>query len=182
MADGVPAALDLVESFLNSVDDETGADDMADAASYRRWLGEHDQPDEPDGPDAEAGRALAREVRDELRAEVATHHDGGGRDRARLSALAARVGLAARFGPDGAVTLAPAGAGGTAVLLGRVLAAVTLAAHDGSWRRLKICPADDCHWVYYDLSRNGSRRWCSMSGCGNRNKTRAYRSRANTTQ
>jgi predicted RNA-binding Zn ribbon-like protein len=62
--------------------------------------------------------------------------------------------------------------------LGEVLAAVALAAHDGSWRRLKICPAGDCRVVYYDLSRNASRRWCSMEVCGNRNKTRAYRQRS----
>jgi predicted RNA-binding Zn ribbon-like protein len=54
---------------------------------------------------------------------------------------------------------------------------VALAAHDGSWRRMKICPADDCRWVYYDASRNSSRRWCSMKVCGNRNKTRSYRQR-----
>ncbi|OOR21723.1 CGNR zinc finger domain-containing protein [Bacillus cereus] len=28
------------------------------------------------------------------------------------------------------------------------------------WKRLKACP--DCKWVFYDNSRNGSKRWCGM--------------------
>jgi predicted RNA-binding Zn ribbon-like protein len=47
----------------------------------------------------------------------------------------------------------------------------------GTWDRLKVCPDDDCAWVFYDESRNRSRRWCSMNACGNRHKVRAYRDR-----
>ncbi len=32
--------------------------------------------------------------------------------------------------------------------------------------RIKICP--NCHWLYFDGSRNRSRRWCDMRVCGNR--------------
>ena len=33
----------------------------------------------------------------------------------------------------------------------------------GDLRRVKECPgADDCGWLFYDTSRNGARRWCSM--------------------
>ena len=39
--------------------------------------------------------------------------------------------------------------------------------------RVKECPgADDCGWLFYDTSKNGSRRWCSMEGCGSRLKMR----------
>jgi predicted RNA-binding Zn ribbon-like protein len=31
--------------------------------------------------------------------------------------------------------------------------------------------------AFYDRSKNSSRTWCSMSSCGNRAKTRAYRGR-----
>jgi predicted RNA-binding Zn ribbon-like protein len=48
---------------------------------------------------------------------------------------------------------------------------------DGSWERLKGCPRDVCHWVFYDRSRNRSSTWCAMSVCGNRTNTRAYRRR-----
>ncbi|BCJ32910.1 hypothetical protein Athai_04130 [Actinocatenispora thailandica] len=175
MAD-VPAPLTLVESFLNSIDVESGLDDLRDLATFRRWLADHDRP----APADEADLDLARRLRAELRAETATHHDppeqAGHRSRDALDALSVRIPLAVRFAPDGAAVPAPAGTGVTAVL-GEVLAAVALAAHDGSWRRMKICPADDCRWVYYDASRNSSRRWCSMRVCGNRNKTRTYRQR-----
>ena len=44
---------------------------------------------------------------------------------------------------------------------------------DGTWSRLKACREDDCHWAFYDRSRNRSGQWCVMAVCGNRNKARA---------
>jgi predicted RNA-binding Zn ribbon-like protein len=44
--------------------------------------------------------------------------------------------------------------------------------------RLRRCSADDCRLVFFDESRAGSRRWCSMQKCGNRAKVRAHRARA----
>ena len=176
MVRDVPAPLALVESFLNSVDVESGTDDLRDVATFRQWLVDHDQASAA----SEADLDLARSLRTELRAETLGHHDppdeAGPRDRTALDTITARIPLSVRFGPEGAARPAPAGSGVTAVL-GEVLAAVALAAHDGSWRRMKTCPADDCLVVYYDASRNSSRRWCSMRVCGNRNKTRTYRQR-----
>ena len=41
--------------------------------------------------------------------------------------------------------------------------------------RLRECPGlDGCGWLFYDTSKNGSRRWCSMQGCGNRAKARRH--------
>lgn len=31
--------------------------------------------------------------------------------------------------------------------------------------RLKECP--NCGWLFYDSTKNGNRRWCSMKSCGN---------------
>ncbi|WIB37118.1 CGNR zinc finger domain-containing protein [Curtobacterium sp. MCJR17_043] len=31
--------------------------------------------------------------------------------------------------------------------------------------------------MFYDSSRGGTRRWCSMQRCGNRAKVRAHRAR-----
>lgn len=47
--------------------------------------------------------------------------------------------------------------------------------HDQS--RIKICDNPDCGWVFYDTSRNKSRRWCSESSCGNLMKVRRFRER-----
>lgn len=40
--------------------------------------------------------------------------------------------------------------------------------------RVQRCASDRCDWLFIDTSRNHSRRWCSMSGCGNRAKARRH--------
>lgn len=47
----------------------------------------------------------------------------------------------------------------------------------GRLDRLRDCEADDCTGVFVDLSKNGSKRFCSTR-CGNRMAVRAYRARA----
>ncbi|WP_309570113.1 CGNR zinc finger domain-containing protein [Deinococcus sp.] len=41
--------------------------------------------------------------------------------------------------------------------------------------RLRKCENPDCDLLFYDESRNGTRRWCSMQGCGNADKQARYR-------
>jgi predicted RNA-binding Zn ribbon-like protein len=43
--------------------------------------------------------------------------------------------------------------------------------------RVKTCGAADCGWLFLDISRNKSRRWCSMDDCGNRAKARRHYAR-----
>ncbi|MEM7345238.1 MAG: CGNR zinc finger domain-containing protein [Chloroflexota bacterium] len=43
--------------------------------------------------------------------------------------------------------------------------------------RLKQCGNPDCIRYFYDSTKNRSRRWCSMEGCGNRMKVAAYYAR-----
>jgi predicted RNA-binding Zn ribbon-like protein len=38
--------------------------------------------------------------------------------------------------------------------------------------RLRRCDGWDCGWLFLDTSRSGRRRWCSMDGCGSRDKMR----------
>lgn len=40
--------------------------------------------------------------------------------------------------------------------------------------RVSQCGGDDCAWLFLDLSRNHSRRWCDMNDCGNRAKARRH--------
>jgi AcrR family transcriptional regulator len=47
----------------------------------------------------------------------------------------------------------------------------------GEWPRLKVCASPECRWAFLDTTRNRSRRWCAMGGCGNRAKNRAWRER-----
>jgi predicted RNA-binding Zn ribbon-like protein len=41
--------------------------------------------------------------------------------------------------------------------------------------RVRMCESPDgCGWLFYDETRNGTRRWCSMKDCGNRAKARRH--------
>jgi predicted RNA-binding Zn ribbon-like protein len=57
---------------------------------------------------------------------------------------------------------------------GLLAAAAARVAIEDRIGRVKICPADDCRWAFYDASRNRSRQWCSVEVCGNRAKARAH--------
>ncbi|WP_033400982.1 CGNR zinc finger domain-containing protein [Actinokineospora enzanensis] len=144
--------VELVLEFLNTVDVEQGTDVLDDPVTWHAWLGRH-QLDDEDGP-------LVRAVRDGLRSTVGA-----------TQASAPPTGSARVEVVNGLPTLVA-----TAVT-GAVLAAATRMAVRGDWARLKICPADECQWAFFDRSRNRSRTWCSMSVCGNREKARAWRER-----
>jgi len=40
--------------------------------------------------------------------------------------------------------------------------------------RVKECQSDNCNWLFLDVSKNRSRRWCDMRDCGNRAKARRH--------
>jgi predicted RNA-binding Zn ribbon-like protein len=48
--------------------------------------------------------------------------------------------------------------------------------------RIRGCASSDCTWLFLDVSRNRSRRWCDMSVCGNRTKARRHYQRAKAAQ
>ncbi len=49
---------------------------------------------------------------------------------------------------------------------------------DGDPSRIKTCQNPDCKWVFYDRSRNRTRRWCAgPTACGNLLKVRRFRER-----
>lgn len=39
-----------------------------------------------------------------------------------------------------------------------------------SQRRLKMCPSENCGWLFIDETKNQRRKWCRMETCGNRAK------------
>ncbi|MFI5801251.1 CGNR zinc finger domain-containing protein [Streptomyces sp. NPDC051561] len=43
--------------------------------------------------------------------------------------------------------------------------------------RIRPCANPQCVLHFYDVSKNGTRRWCSMSGCGNRAKASRHYAR-----
>jgi predicted RNA-binding Zn ribbon-like protein len=173
----VVADLQLVCDFVNSVELESGSDELADARGLVRWLsahglaGEHARATDADAAEA---RALREALRDLMRA-----NNGDPADRvaaaALLDASGRRAALAVRF-DSGSIRLVPRERGVRGAL-GIVLGAAGEAMADGSWRRAKACRSDTCRWAFVDHSRNQSRQWCSMSVCGNRAKARAFRKR-----
>jgi predicted RNA-binding Zn ribbon-like protein len=42
------------------------------------------------------------------------------------------------------------------------------------FKRIKKCADPICGWLFLDISRNRSRRWCDMSACGNRAKASRF--------
>ena len=44
-------------------------------------------------------------------------------------------------------------------------------------RRVKGCGDPTCRWLFLDLSKNHTRRWCDMKTCGNRMKARRHQAR-----
>ncbi len=47
----------------------------------------------------------------------------------------------------------------------------------GDPRRFRKCANPACRLMFYDVSKAGRRRWCSMRACGARAKVRAFRER-----
>jgi predicted RNA-binding Zn ribbon-like protein len=45
-------------------------------------------------------------------------------------------------------------------------------------RQCEAFATSDCAWLFIDETRNRSRRWCSMTSCGNRAKARRHYQRA----
>ena len=45
-------------------------------------------------------------------------------------------------------------------------------------KRVGQCADEKCGWLFWDSSRNRSRRWCDMSDCGNRAKVRRFYAKA----
>ncbi len=170
-----PAAL-LID-FVNTLDVESAADDIATPAGLAGWLaGRGLVPGGAVAAEADLGTAVA--LREGLREAMAAHHGTQDADlpdelEDALAALPLRVVLT---GPRPAlVPIDPPGtaAGG----LARIAAAIMDSVAAGTWPRLKTCQVDDCRWAFLDTSKNRSRTWCSMKVCGNRAKTRAYRAR-----
>ncbi|MGO4689312.1 CGNR zinc finger domain-containing protein [Glaciibacter sp. 2TAF33] len=142
---------DLLVDFLNTVDVEDGTDLLGTEAGLAEWAAAYG---------LEPGDATAtRSIRTALRSLVT-----GGRPELP------------------SVTLHPSCDGDGVSLTSDTVAEAALAATvvlsiQGRIKRVKLCNAETCQYAYYDRSRNGSRAWCSMEICGNRQKARSFRAK-----
>jgi len=169
--------LRIVQAFVNTRDIENGVEELTTPEALRDALLRIGVLEADEAPLGEGDLRHALEVREALR-ELLLGNNGGRPGAAALATLeraarSAQVGI--RFSAEGAELAAEAR--GVDGALGRILAVIPIAVANGTWARLKACPREVCHWVFYDRSRNHSSTWCSMSVCGNRTKTRRYRAR-----
>jgi predicted RNA-binding Zn ribbon-like protein len=172
-----PGELDYVRVFVNTLDLETHEEQLADPASTAAWFTERGLLPEGEAL-TDADMRQAREMREALR-KLLLAHNGAPLEPAAVesvNAAAKSAELVVRFDDRGEPALVPVRQGVDGAL-GRMLAIVLRAMTDGTWERLKACPADDCEWAFYDWSKNASGTWCDMAVCGNRAKARAYRER-----
>jgi predicted RNA-binding Zn ribbon-like protein len=177
MVTALHSQLDLVRDFVNTLDLETGIDDISSPDELAMWFSEQGLVDdlvEPTETEHADALAVREAIRDLLLANNAVAADTEAASRT-LEAAARSAGLGVRF-ENGRPLLAPTGDGARAAI-GRIVAAVAELAPTDEWKRLKGCRDDNCRVAYYDKSRNRSRAWCSMEVCGNREKARSFRAR-----
>lgn len=159
-------ALDLCNTRLGA------SELLRDTSDLTRWMSEAGIGSAPAaGP---ADLEVARGLRDRLRAVLLA------RDAEALATLAdgwlgdvpgrlcvERETLRTRFDPARATV--------RCALVAVVLDALEIARERAE--RVRECAAPACAVVYLDVSRNRSRRWCSMERCGARAKAAAYHRR-----
>jgi predicted RNA-binding Zn ribbon-like protein len=177
-----PPPLDLVQDFVNTEIAVWAVDDIATPAALADWLRTRNLVSA--AAVVEPGAFVrARALRRVLRELASQHANDGTPDpslRAEFASIAAET--LARFELEEHGDLRLRGlADDVDGALAEILARVHEAQATGAWKRLKACPGPHCGWLFYDASRNASSRWCSMSICGNRTKTAAYRRRRRET-
>lgn len=175
-----PGQLELVRSLANTEDRYGGQDTLADPDRARAWLA-HRWP-------STRGRELSAGQLDELlqlrttvRDLAAANTDGQPPRHEtvvefnRIAAAQPQV-VRLDYAAEPRAALRPHQLGRVPVA-GEVVAAVHEAIIAGTWSRLKACTNLECRWLFYDISRSRTGRWCSMAACGSLHKARAYRQR-----
>lgn len=67
---------------------------------------------------------------------------------------------------------------GLAAMIGEITSGFGETLARGEPARIKVCDNRDCLWVFYDRSKNRSRRWCEgNTGCGDLMKVRRFRAK-----
>ncbi len=182
-------ALPLWLAFVNSGVRESRRDALGSFDAYVGWLRQaavlHDEraallllraPLQPAG--ATAALLEARRMRAALalltdRTLPATR----GRDPAiaELNRVLGRTAGMRQIVADGATSFSwefvPTGDAFAGLLL-PVVESATESLVRGDLARVATCAAPGCQRAFLDRSRNRSRRWCTMAGCGNRAKQR----------
>ena len=177
-----PGTLEVVRTFLNTWripnDTREPIDELASLEAMQRfystWFG-----DSGEGSGVSIAPELVRQLRADLRSILGTS------DVLILNEWLARQPVEVTLSPDAEgmpiLTYRPAMVQRCS-LCAQVLALVVEAIARSTWTRLKACP--DCHWVFYDHTKNKNKVWCLMNAsgpqgrsCGSISKVRSFRQR-----
>ena len=178
-----PGRLALVQSFINTWNREfpTDQDRLGTPRAAAAWLHENKlvrnigEANKLRPSDVERLRELREAIRNLATANVTGSCDPSALDVIRAAAATAPVIIAIDDHGRTHLEAHQSGVGGTAATLLAILHDAQLA---GDWSRLKGCR--QCGYAFFDLSKNRSAAWCSMSICGNRTKNRTYYQRQRT--
>jgi predicted RNA-binding Zn ribbon-like protein len=164
-------AIDLANTLDPWLDEQ---ERLPDIGALRRFLLELGVDGEPEVADLSEVRALRATLREILgvRAEEAL-----ARARALVEPVATRVELVER---DGVWALAPVALPGASLHDRLALQAVeelVAISRSPGLERLGRCAAEPCTDVFLDVTKNGSRQFCSQR-CSNRTHARLHRARS----
>ncbi len=149
-----PSELELVRDFVNTRDLELKTDKIDEPGRLAAWLVEQGLlPVASTLTDDDLARA--RSLREALRTLLL---DNAGFPLApeaveEFNAAVAPARLRVRIDDAGRLALLPADAG-LDHAIDRLLSIVVAAQENGTWSRLKACA--ECHWAFYDRTRNRS--------------------------
>jgi predicted RNA-binding Zn ribbon-like protein len=166
---GGHAALDLTATLAARFKDNS-RELIAVRADLDRWLISAGQATRPPSS-TEDDVQLARRLREAIYVIAS----GGESNMARetLNTVAAMPAAKPRLTPSGQLERH----GSARNLLATIAREAIELLGSAECERIRQCDGDGCSLLFLDLSRTGERKWCSMSGCGNRAKARAFRKR-----
>lgn len=165
---GEPLALDLLNTRW--MRDGAVQDLLADTDGLAVWLAANGLGGRFAADAATLRRTL--EARDALKAVVDESLESGA---GRVDAVLAHGRIRATLTPEGPGEAAEFAddAWGPAWLAARNYLELLTIAPD----RIRACAHESCILHFFDTSRNGTRRWCSMAACGNRAKASRHYAR-----
>jgi predicted RNA-binding Zn ribbon-like protein len=177
MSEATPHDLELLRSFVNTSDPDMHTDQLDTPERLHQWLVERSLLAVDTTVDDQAHRT-ALEFREAVRA-LALANGASELDPAAittLNRLGADASLSVLLRSDGHADLDAVGEGLNQTF-GYLFSIMYTAMVDGSFSRLKGCANDTCQWLFYDQSKNRSKKLCEMQTCGNAINARAYRQR-----
>jgi predicted RNA-binding Zn ribbon-like protein len=164
---GEPLALDLLNTEW--IGGGERQDLLRDEEGLRAWLASHSSED----PANERTLAALIEARAAIRGVLERPDDPNAHRALNLVLARGRVVLRlGRRGPETVTEVAPEQA------LAWRAARNLLELWEGSRERIKSCAHPDCILHFLDTSKSRTRRWCSMTGCGNRAKAKRHYERS----